>query len=195
MKVVFGMGNPGREYARTRHNLGFMVADELARRHAGSWKKTGASLVAGVRILGRRVLLAKPQTYVNSCGIAAREILECGGAHDASTSPSDGGAGVEDFLVVVDDANLEPGKLRLRRSGASGGHNGLESLIAELGTEEFCRLKIGIGAPREGDLIDHVLDEFDEGEWEAAKRAVLAASDATEVWAELGTNECMNRYN
>lgn len=191
MKVVFGVGNPGREYARTRHNLGFMVADELARRHGGSWKKRGTALVAGVRIRGVRVLLVKPRTYVNSCGVAAREVLERGGALRCSRDA----AGLEGLLVVVDDANLEPGRLRVRRSGSSGGHNGLESIVAELGAEEFPRLRIGIGTPGEGDLIDYVLGEFGGGESDTMVEAVAAAADAAEVWAEFGVDECMNRYN
>lgn len=183
MKVIFGVGNPGAEYASTRHNLGFMVADELVRRHGGRWKRRGESFVAGVEIRGVRSLLVKPQTYVNSCGVAAREVLERGAA------------GVGDLMVVLDDANLGVGKLRVRRSGSSGGHNGLESLVAELGDEGFARLRIGIGMPREGDLIDYVLGKFSEEEWKAVRGAILAASDAAELWTELGVDECMNRHN
>ena len=170
MKIVVGIGNPGRRYERTRHNLGFQVVDRLAAEHGleVSRRRFDARVGEG-QIEARRVLLVKPQTYVNLTGSAVAPLLRW---HRSST---------EDLLVVCDDLNLEPGKLRLRRRGASGGHNGLQSVIECLGTEEFARLRIGIG--RGDDAVAHVLGAFAPGERDAAHAAGLTIC----CWVLIGS--------
>src|SRR4249920_577513 len=150
--LVAGLGNPGREYERTRHNAGSLVVDELARRHDGSWRSKFSGSLAEVRLGDLRLALLKPETYMNesgrSVGAAARFF---------KVEP-------DALLVVHDDVDLEPGRLQARRGGGLAGHNGLRSLAQDLGTQEFLRLRIGVGRPGRGDrrpVADYVLSEFE----------------------------------
>jgi PTH1 family peptidyl-tRNA hydrolase len=165
---VAGLGNPGREYAFTRHNIGFIVVDELARRFAlDGWRKRSGAEQGFVRT--RELLLVKPQTYMNASGAPLRVI-----ASWHKVQPPN-------LLVVVDDLDLPFGKLRMRRSGGSGGHNGLKSIIALFG-EDFPRLRVGIGRGHEGQAIDRVLGSFSESEGADLPKVIGAAADGVERW-------------
>jgi PTH1 family peptidyl-tRNA hydrolase len=182
MKAIVGLGNPGRQYAGTRHNVGFDVVDELARRwqlQLRPWKSV-AELAA---VPGRGVVLAEPQTFMNASGEAVSRI-----AAFHKVEPAD-------ILIVVDEVQLPLGRLRLRRAGSAGGHNGLKSIIQHIGPE-FPRLRIGVGRgdPR-WDLADHVLSRFSADEREAAGEAVQRAADAVELFVEAGIEAAMNRFN
>ena len=184
--LIVGLGNPGAEYARTRHNAGFMVVDRLAQRWHADWvyeKKFNARLARG-ELGGRRFLLCQPQTYMNSSGDAV------GGVVDFFRVP------VVRLLVVVDDADLPLGHLRLKPGGSDGGHHGLESIEARLGTREYARLRIGIG--RQGgarEISGHVLSRFSSTEAELVDKVLTAASDQTEVWVEAGIQKAMSQFN
>ncbi len=196
MKVVLGIGNPGREYADTRHNAGFRVIDGVAGllgRCAFRKKRKFRALVcegtfaragSGGPDAGR-VLLMKPETYVNLSGESARVVADYYGV------PADS------FLAVADDVNLPLGRLRARRGGSSGGHNGLESIARHLGTEDFARLRVGVGRPPgEGrELTGHVLGTWSAGERAEAERAEERAAGAVIEGLEHGIEACMNRYN
>ncbi len=184
MKVVVGIGNPGKEYDGTRHNVGFDVIDLVGRADdidVGT-KRFNALLGEG-SISDERVLLVKPQTYVNDSGLAVRQVL------DWWKLSSD------ELLVVCDDANLPLGKLRFRREGSSGGHKGLESVIAHLGTEHFSRLRVGIGRDAEGDLVDHVLSRFSSAERKVMEEAFIDAARGVTAWLVRGIDGCMNEFN
>jgi len=182
--LVAGLGNPGREYARNRHSVGFMVCDELARRHGGSWREKFSGDLAEVRLDGRRVALLKPQTYMNesgrSVGAAARFF---------KVTP-------ERLLVVHDEVDLDPGRLQARLGGGLAGHNGLRSVAAALRTQEFLRLRVGVGRPERGDprpLADFVLSDFPaEVDVEGL---VGRAADAAETVARDGLDEAQQRFN
>jgi peptidyl-tRNA hydrolase, PTH1 family len=183
MKVVLGIGNPGREYEGTRHNVGFDVVDRLAAADRIEVVKRRFDALTGEgTIQGERVLLMKPQTFVNLSGQSARQALDF-----YKLAPSD-------VLVVCDDANLPTGRLRFRRDGSSGGHNGLESIIAHLGGEAFPRLRIGIGR-RDDDLVDHVLGRFSKAERAAMEEASIDAMRGIELWIARGIETCMNEFN
>ena len=184
MKVILGIGNPGREYEGTRHNLGFMVVDECARRvSAACTRRRFSSLVGGTSFGGERLLLLKPLTYVNESGSAARQALDW---HKCSS---------EEILVVCDDVNLELGKIRVRARGSSGGHGGLASIATALDTQEFPRLRIGIGPADGVRLRDFVLSPFREDERDRVARVVPLAAEVVETWVRAGIDVCMNRYN
>lgn len=185
MKVVLGIGNPGREYENTRHNTGWRVVDMVAAR-AGleHWRRRFSGLAGELTLRGEKVLLLKPETFVNLSGESAREAL-------AYT-----GAGPEQLLVVADDVNLPLGVLRCRRGGSSGGHKGLESIISCLGTDAFARLRVGVGRPEGSkDLVSHVLGDFSEEEKAIARRTEERAADAVLEWINSGIEACMNRFN
>jgi PTH1 family peptidyl-tRNA hydrolase len=184
VKIVVGLGNPGAQYEKTRHNIGWMVLDRLADRAgwSGRGRTRDASAVAVGRYRGLDLVLAKPLTYMNESGLAVRKVL----ARER--------APLLDLLVVADDFALPFGKLRLRESGSSGGHNGLRSIIEELGTEKFSRLRVGIGEPGR-DAVDHVLSQFSRGERARLSELLDAAADAVEAWAREGTNKAANHYN
>ena len=184
MKIVVGLGNPGEQYAKTRHNIGWQVLDRVADRAGWSGRgrnRDAASVVQG-RFRGLDLLLAKPLTYMNDSGIAVRKLL----ARER--------APVTEMLVVVDDFALPFGKLRFREGGGAGGHNGLGSIIDELGSEGFSRLRIGIGAPDRA-FVDHVLSRFEPDESARLDELLDAAADAVEGWARDGTNKAANRFN
>src|SRR5215210_4114837 len=183
-KIVVGLGNPGEQYRQTRHNVGWMVLDRLADRAGwdGRGRSKDASTVVGGRFRGLDVLLVKPQTYTNDSGLAVRKVL----ARER--------APLGELLVVVDDFALPFGKLRFREGGGPGGHNGLRSIIGELGNEAFSRLRVGIGAP-DGRFIDHVLTKFEPDERQRLDELLDAAADAVEAWAREGTNKAATRFN
>ncbi len=184
MKIVVGLGNPGEQYARTRHNIGWQVLDRVADRAgwAGRGRNRDAASVMQGRFRGLDLLLAKPLTYMNDSGIAVRKLL----ARERAPLP--------EILVVVDDFALPFGKLRFREGGGDGGHNGLRSIIDELGSEAFGRLRIGIGAPDRA-FVDHVLSRFAAEEEARIDELLDAAADAVEGWARDGTNRAANRFN
>ncbi len=185
MKLVVGLGNPGREYARTRHNVGFQCLDLLAERHGIRLTRRGKSSMGEGRIEGAPVALVKPLTFMNSSG----EVV----------GPMAGRLRVPlaDVLVVYDDLDLPVGKLRLRASGSAGGHNGMKSIIASLGSSDFARLRIGIGRPEGsgGGAIDYVLGTFRKEEKSLVQEALDRAADAVEVWVAQGIEEAMNQFN
>ncbi len=185
MKIVVGLGNPGREYAETRHNIGWMVLDRIADRAGwgGRVKSRDASAFVGGRYRGLDLLLVKPQTYMNLSGVAVRKVL----ARER--------APLGDLLVVVDDFNLPFGRLRLRESGSEGGHNGLRSIIGEMGTEKFARMRVGIGAPASRGAVRHVLNAFSPAERAQLDTILNAAADAVEDWARDGIAWASNRWN
>jgi PTH1 family peptidyl-tRNA hydrolase len=185
MKLVVGLGNPGRKYEATRHNLGYRVVAELANRHAGTRPppRFGGETV-DVDLGGVKTLLLSPTTYMNRSGASVLE------ARDFFKLPC------QDLLVVCDDMSLPVGKLRFRASGSSGGQKGLEDIIRRLGTEDFPRLRIGIGSPPPGwDAADFVLSRFADSEQPQIDEAVRRAADAVADWARYGIQFCMNRYN
>lgn len=184
MKLVVGLGNPGSQYARTRHNVGWRVVDRIADRAGwdGRGRQRDASNVVGGRYRSLDLTLVKPLTYMNESGLAVRKVL----ARER--------APLSDLLVVADDFALPFGKLRFREGGGAGGHNGLRSIIDELGTEKFSRLRVGIGEP-DRTAIDHVLSTFTPDEAARLDELVDAAADAVEAWAREGTNKAANRFN
>jgi peptidyl-tRNA hydrolase, PTH1 family len=184
VKIVVGLGNPGEQYARTRHNVGWMVVDRLADRAgwSGRGRTRDASAVVGGRFRGLDVTFVKPLTYMNVSGVAVRKVL----ARER--------APLADLLVVTDDFSLPFGKMRFRESGSAGGHNGLTSIIEEMGTEKFNRLRIGIGDPSRG-AVDHVLGRFERSEQERLDELLDAAADAVELWAREGVSKAANRFN
>jgi peptidyl-tRNA hydrolase, PTH1 family len=171
--VVVGLGNPGRSYERTRHNVGFLVADELARRHGGSWRARKKAEAAPVGFGLENVTLLKPTTYMNNSGAALK------------------GYGPGQLVVVHDDLDLPAGDVRVKVGGGAGGHNGLRSIIQHLGND-FVRVRVGIGRPPVGVApVDYVLGRMEE----VIKEAVLRAADAVEAVIESGPEAAMNRFN
>ncbi len=183
MKLVIGLGNPGRQYAGTRHNVGFEVLDLLAGRHRLEWEAAPADALMA-RWRAASALLAKPLTFMNLSGHAIGELLR----FYKIEAP--------DLFVIVDEANLELGRLRARPSGSAGGHNGLKSIISALGTEEFARLRVGVGrGDVRRDLADHVLAKFDPDERIDVAEATGRAADAAELFVAEGMIPVMNRFN
>ena len=183
MKLIVGLGNPGRPYAGTRHNVGFDVADLLAERHGLAWESAPAeALLAKWRQAS--ALVIKPLTFMNLSGQAVGDLLRFYKIDLA------------DLFVVVDDVNLELGRLRARPGGSAGGHNGLKNLIGLLGTEEFARLRVGVGrGDGRRDLADHVLTKFEPQERADVVEAVGRAADAAELFVVEGIGPVMNRFN
>lgn len=182
--LVVGLGNPGREYASTRHNVGFMIADELARRHGGSWRSKFSGAIADVRLDGARVALLKPQTYMNESG---RSVAAAAKFYKAPA---------EDLLVVHDEVDLGLGRLQARLGGGLAGHNGLRSVASALRTPEFLRLRVGVGRPERGDprpVADWVLSPFEPDVDVGA--LVGRGADAVEVLVREGLDEAQQRFN
>jgi PTH1 family peptidyl-tRNA hydrolase len=182
--LVVGLGNPGREYVRNRHNVGHMVVDELARRHSASWKSKFSGRLADVRIDDHKVALLKPETYMNESGRSVKAA-----AQFYKLEP-------DAILVVHDESDLEPGRLQARRGGGLAGHNGLRSVAQHLGTPDFLRLRIGVGRPGRGDrrdLADYVLSDFEPHE--DAEALVGRAAEAVETLDADGLESAQRRFN
>ncbi|MFH1039333.1 MAG: aminoacyl-tRNA hydrolase [PVC group bacterium] len=185
MKIIVGLGNPGLRYRRTRHNLGFLVADALAAEAAIAWKKKRApsAWVGRGDWKGESLLLVKPAAYVNASGGPVRAIMDY---YELNA---------RDLLVVADDVNLPPGMIRIRRQGGAGGHHGLESIIRSLGTREFVRIRIGVGGGDLDDLTGHVLSRPGRDENARYDRAVSGAVAAVAGILERGIESAMNYFN
>ncbi|MCS1352379.1 aminoacyl-tRNA hydrolase [Mechercharimyces sp. CAU 1602] len=185
MKLIVGLGNPGPRYDLTRHNVGFWVIEELSRRWAipvtqSKWK----GMKGEGRIANEKVVLLMPMTYMNLSGESVREALDWLKAD------------IDDLLVIYDDLDLSPGSLRLRMKGSAGGHNGMKSIIQHLGTDEFKRMKVGIGRPAKRiPVSDYVLSPFSKEESPLIDEAVGAAGDAVKTWMEDSFLVAMNQYN
>jgi len=185
--LVVGLGNPGAEYARTRHNIGFMAVERFGEKHGAVWtnQKKFESRVAKVEAAGKRALLCEPQTYMNVSGRAVGALI------DFYRLP------LNRLLVAVDDADLPFGELRMRGSGSSGGHHGLESIEERIGTREYARLRLGIGRQRADvrEITGHVLGKFGAGEAETLELMLARAAAQIERWLDGGLQRAMNEFN
>jgi PTH1 family peptidyl-tRNA hydrolase len=182
--LVVGLGNPGREYSNNRHNVGWMIVDELARRHGGSWKSKFSGQLAEIRMDGHKVALLKPETYMNASGgpvgAAARFF---------KVAP-------ESVLVVHDEGDFDLGRLQVRMGGGLAGHNGLRSIAQHLKTQDFLRLRVGVGRPARGDprpLADYVLSDFEPAD--DAEAIIARAADAVETLDAAGLERTQQQYN
>ncbi|GGJ08844.1 peptidyl-tRNA hydrolase [Alicyclobacillus cellulosilyticus] len=187
MKVIVGLGNPGPEYAQTRHNVGFWVVDRLADRwQAGAGKEKWRAWVAEVRCGAEKVLLVKPLTYMNQSGESVRAVINFYRDLDIT----------RDLIVVYDDMDFAPGEIRLRQKGSAGGHNGMKSVIAHLGSEVFPRVRVGIGRPGPGaDVVSYVLSPFPPQERLRVEAAAERAANAIEFAVQHTFELAMNRFN
>lgn len=184
IKLIVGLGNPGARYVSNRHNVGFMIVEQFAQSYSFDFKrKKFNAQVAEGRIAGARVLIAKPQTYMNASGEAVAKLFAY-----YKVKP-------RDLLVIYDDLDLPLGKIRLRADGSSGGHHGMESIITRIGTSDFPRVRIGIGRPNPDADVDHVLGDFTEDDRAVMDETVERAADAIETWLEHGIVMAMNKYN
>ena len=185
--LIVGLGNPGAEYAQTRHNAGFMTLDRFAERRAAVWKREDKfqARLARTRFEGRRLVLAEPRTFMNLSGVAVQAAVTFYKI------------AVSQLLVVVDDADLPWGEIRMRASGSSGGHHGLESIEQHLGTRDFSRVRIGIGRRSDGvrEITDYVLGRFEQADMPLLKAILERACNQIECWLTAGTAKAMNDFN
>ena len=186
MKLIVGLGNPGSEYAKTKHNVGWMFVDRMAERiGATGWKEKEKGMVAEGRVGAEKVLLVKPQTYMNLSGESIQAILNFYKL-DAES----------ELLVIYDDISLAPGRIRVRAKGSAGGHNGIKNIIAMTGTQGFARIKIGVGEKPEGwDLADYVLGRFSKEERALVEDAFVDAMEAAELILSDDLAGAMNKFN
>ena len=183
MFLIVGLGNPGKEYDGTRHNIGFAAVDCIAEKYNIELNREKFKGVFGEGFIdGKKVILLKPTTYMNLSGESIREVINF---YKISN---------EEVIVIYDDISLEVGRLRIREKGSHGGHNGIKSIIANLGTDVFPRVKIGVGAPK-GNLVSHVLGKFSEDEIEILRETIKASSDAVGIMVKSDTKEAMNKLN
>ncbi|MBI2854141.1 MAG: aminoacyl-tRNA hydrolase [Chloroflexi bacterium] len=190
MKLIVGLGNPGKEYALTRHNVGFRCINRVARKHNISVdRKRGKAIIGEGVVAGGKVVLAKPQTFMNASGESVRLLLQQYGLQPA------------DAMIVYDDMDLPLGKVRVRPCGGAGGHHGMESIIRSTGSDEFPRIRIGISHPAAGvsqqpdDVVEYVLSGFSPEEEKVADEAIGRAAEAVEVILSEGLEQAMNRFN
>lgn len=185
MKLIVGLGNPGRDYAGTRHNIGFGVIARISDQYNIPLSSKEHKAVCGKGFIGgEKVIIAQPQTYMNLSGESVRSIADY-----YKIEP-------EDIIIAFDDIDLEVGQLRVRRKGSAGGHNGIKSIIQHLGTNEFPRVKVGVGAkPEGGDLVRHVLGRFSREDEKAMGEVLDLAVKAVEMIVTEGVDAAMNRYN
>ena len=186
MFLIAGLGNPGRQYEKTRHNMGFDTIDELIDRHRIPQGGIAHKAMYGKgMIAGEKVLAVKPLTYMNLSGESIREYVNYY-KMDPET----------ELIVIYDDIDLDPGQIRIRKKGSAGGHNGIKSIIAQIGTQNFYRIKVGVGAkPKGWDLADYVLGRFSSEERELVDKAICDAADAVEMILKDGIEAAMNHYN
>lgn len=186
MFLIAGLGNPGRQYEKTRHNMGFDTIDELIDRHRIPQGGIAHKAMYGKgMIAGEKVLAVKPLTYMNLSGEAIREYVNY-----YKMNPE------TELIVIYDDIDLDPGQIRIRKKGSAGGHNGIKSIIAQIGTQNFYRIKVGVGAkPKGWDLADYVLGRFSPEERELVDKAICDAADAVGMILKDGIEAAMNHYN
>jgi PTH1 family peptidyl-tRNA hydrolase len=183
MYLIVGLGNPGDQYKHTRHNVGFDIIDLIAEKNNISLNRIKFKGIYGEgNIKGEKIILLKPQTYMNLSGESVREI--------SSFFKIDN----KNIIIIYDDISLEPGKLRIRGKGSAGGHNGIKSIIAHLSTDVFPRIKVGVGQPKT-DLVNHVLGKFSKEDREKVEKTFAAASSAVYCIVEQSVEEAMNKYN
>ena len=183
MKVIVGLGNPGKKYSDPRHNIGFRVLEEIARRSSIEKEESRFDAIIGhIRIGGEKVLLVKPLTYMNLSGKAVQPLMRWFKLD------------LGDLIVIYDDMDLSPGVLRLRAQGGSGGHKGMASIIDRLGSQEFARIRIGIGRP-DNEAIGWVLGKFSSTEQKLMEEVIDQAAAAVECWVKQGIDRAMNEYN
>lgn len=185
MKIIVGLGNPGKDYDRTRHNVGFMTIDQLAKTlNVTSPKLKFKALFGEANINGEKVLLVKPQTYMNNSGEAVRELMNYYKVE------------VEDLIVIYDDIDIGFSDIRIRKKGSSGSHNGMKSVIYQIQSDQFSRIRIGVGKKHENqDLANFVLSHFDKNEIEDIEIAVKYAAEAALCIIKEGVDSAMNKYN
>ena len=186
MWMVVGLGNPGRRYERSRHNVGFEVVDRLAADAGVTFRRRwrAKALVARAELAGQDAVLVKPETYMNRSGFSVSTLLRRQGV------------GVDRLLVVVDDVDLDLGRLRVRAKGSAGSHNGLKSIVGALGSTEFARVRVGVGGkPEGGDMVDHVLRPVGSKERATLAEAVVTAAEAVEAVLREGPDWAMNKFN
>lgn len=185
MKCIIGLGNPGRKYKKTRHNIGFLVVDELVKRQNITLSKDKFKCQYEMDMLQQeKVLFVQPQTFMNLSGEGVRPLIDYYNI------------AVEDIVVIYDDLDLPVGKIRLREKGGHGGHNGIRSLIEHLGTKEFKRIRVGIGRPTNAQpIVNYVLKPFAKEEADDVNHAIMIAADATETWVDKSFNDAMNHFN
>ena len=184
MKVIVGLGNPGAKYHGTRHNIGFEVIDYLAKAPSvGAFRSAFSAQVAEATEAGEKILLVKPETFMNLSGRSVRSIVDF---YKLATA---------DVLVVCDDFNLPLCKLRVRANGSAGGQNGLKNIQECLGTDAYLRMRIGVGQPGPGEAVDFVLSRFKPGERATVDEAIAAAANAVSIWIRRGAEACMNAAN
>ena len=183
MYLIVGLGNPGKEYAGTRHNIGFAAVDCIAEKYNIELNREKFKGVFGEGFINnKKVILLKPTTYMNLSGESIREVVNF---YKISN---------EEIIVIYDDISLEVGRLRIREKGSHGGHNGIKSIIANLSSDVFPRVKIGVGGPK-GDLVSHVLGKFSNSEIEILRESIMATSEAVTTILSKDTKEAMNKFN
>ena len=184
MYAIVGLGNPDKKYDKTRHNIGFDVIDELASQMGVQVNTRRHKALCGIGMIGNeKVILVKPQTYMNNSGESVREVMDF-----YKLDPQ------QEIIIIADDISLDVGKIRIRAKGSAGGHNGLKSIIAHTGTQNFKRIKVGVGENQE-DLVNHVLGKFGSKERKIVDEAVRNAASAAEVMILENIETAMNKYN
>jgi len=185
VKIVVGLGNPGKEYELTKHNIGFLVVDAIAEAHAHTpWKEDFKALITTIQVDGEKVLLVKPQTFMNNSGESVGPLMRY-----YKVAP-------EDVYCIYDDMDLPVGKIRIRPNGSAGGHNGIKSLIAHMGTNEFPHFRFGIGRPLpQWTVVDHVLAPFPEDQQDKVVKGIKDMAKAVVGTLEVGIDRGMNLYN
>ena len=185
MYLIVGLGNPGDKYTFTRHNAGFLAIEQIAKRHSISLSSTGHNAVFGKgRICGKEVILAQPQTFMNASGLAVKQLMNYFKIS------------LDELVVIYDDMDIDVGSLRIRLNGSAGTHNGMKSIIIDhLKTENFKRIRVGIGRPAHHNIIDFVLSNFGEDEMPLLADSLKNAADAIDVMMSRGTDVAMNQFN
>jgi PTH1 family peptidyl-tRNA hydrolase len=185
VKLIVGLGNPGPQYKGNRHNLGFLVCEALCEKRKAAWHNSASrhGMLAKAIIGARECSLLMPMTFMNNSGLSVRSVVDRKAL------------ALENILVVCDDLSLPFGKLRLRPSGSAGGHQGLKSIIKDLGTDQFARLRLGIGSPRSADTVEYVLGNFTKAQKKALPDFINHALDCVTCWVTEGAEVAMNRYN